>query len=109
MGMLSHALKQVCSVQHSHINKYGDIVLDSIESLPCRFRYIDEVQRFTNREGITSDAMLWLEPTANVTEGTVIYIDGMYFRIQRITKARKLSGSTVHFLKCMLEAYYQVS
>lgn len=109
MGMITHILTQTCGVQHSHVDEFGDIVLDSIESLACRFRYIQAVERQANREGLTSDAMLWLEPGANVEEGDVVYFEGEYFRIQQVTKARKMAGSTVQFLKCLLESYYQVS
>lgn len=103
--MLSHTLEQTASLIVTTTNKYGDQVLTSSSQINCRFRWITEVQRASNREEIRSDALLWTEPDEPIGEGTIIKVDDNYFRVRRVTKARRLRGDQVYFLKCLLDKY----
>ena len=108
MGILTHWLTQTCEILSFSTNKYGEEVFTSYMTVPCRFRYADSLNKQPGKEAISAVDNLWLEPNAPVEEGTVIYVDGHYYRIENITKARRMP-STVVFLKCVLERHYDVS
>lgn len=103
--MLSHAFEQSASIVKTTVNKYGDQVLASTKSINCRFRWITELQNPGNREEISSDALLWTSPDQPITEGAIIFVDNTYFRVRKVTKARKLRGGKIEFLKCLLNKY----
>jgi hypothetical protein len=100
MSMISHILLQDAKLITTETDKHGDQVLVATADVSCRFRYITELDRSANREGLVgADAIIWFEPTENVAEGSIVLVDGLYWRIDRIIKARRMSGSTVEFLK----------
>ena len=105
--MLGHALEQSCDILETTRDKYGDEVQQSVKTTNCRFRWITELERPGNREEIRSDAMLWLSPNEPVSEGSVIKFESDYFRVRKVTEARRLRGNTVYFLKCLLDKYAQ--
>jgi hypothetical protein len=49
--------------------------------------------------------MVWFEPDVDVSEGTIFKADGVYWRIDRLTKARRLVGSQVMFLKALVNRH----
>lgn len=104
MGILTHALKQECQIITTSKDVYGTLKEDSATTVPCKFRHIVGVQQVgLNREDIDADALLWLEPDVDVREGSIIKFENEYYRIERFVKARRLSETDVHFLKCELQ------
>jgi hypothetical protein len=106
--MLDHAMVQTCELVEMSVDKFGDLVAQSISNEPCKFRFINSLTAADHRESIQSDAMVWFKPTAAVEEGKVFRIDGEFYRITRLTKARRLANSTVLFLKGLCEKYHSV-
>lgn len=105
MGMLTHILAQSCDIVTITRNKYGDEVFASAATIACRFREITQFDRLGNRQELNSDAMLWVEPSADVEHGTIIRFDGEYYQVEEIVKARRLAGNAVYFKKCLLQKY----
>jgi hypothetical protein len=103
--MIGHTLEQSCTILETTQDKYGDEVQQSVKVANCRFRWITELENPSNREEIRSDALLWLSPDEPVSEGSIILFGSDYFRVRRITQARRLRGETVYFLKCLLDKY----
>jgi hypothetical protein len=103
--MITHTLEQTCDILDSTRNRYGDISLENSQTVACRFRWITELDKNTNREDISAEALLWLKPDAPVEEGTVIRFGDSNFRIRRVTEARRLRGNKVYFKKCLLDKY----
>lgn len=103
--MLAHTFEQTASLITTSINKYGDQVLVSTKDIQCRFRWITELQNPGNREELSSDALLWADSDQSIAEGTIIKVDDTYFRVNRVTKARRLRGDQVYFIKCLLDKY----
>lgn len=103
--MLDHAMEQTAYVIETTFNDDGDQVMSSSEEIVCRFRWITDLERPTNREEIRSDALLWTKPDENIAEGTIIKFGDDYFRVKRVTEARRLRGNQVFFLKCLLDKY----
>lgn len=101
--MLSHTFEQTAQIITTTRNDDGDRLQTASKSIKCRFRWITELDRVSNREEIRSDALLWTDPDQPISEGTIIKADDNYFRVRRVTKARRLRGGKVHFLKYMLE------
>lgn len=90
-------------------NAYGDYVASGTTALKCHFRYITEQVTSTNNETIQSDAMAWFEPDSGVNRGDIIKFDGEHFRVERVTRARKLRDKNVHFIKVELLKYGVIS
>jgi hypothetical protein len=106
MGIISHTLQQLATIIQTRANAYGDQIFTSSGEYPCRFRYVTELDRNVNREGLeTADAIIWFESTAPIKEGTIVSVDGYYWRVDRLIKARKLSGNTVEFLKALVKRH----
>lgn len=103
--MLNHALEQDCYIVSTTYNDDGDLVYTDKEAIKCRFRWITDLDNVTNREEIRSDAMLWVKPSENVSEGTIIKFKDDYFRVSQITEARRLRGDQIYFFKCLLDKY----
>lgn len=97
---------QTCEIFPVTINKFGEDVLGSSIAYPCKFRYIDALDKQSNREGIQSDAMAWFETTTTVVEGSIFRVDGEVYRVQKIIKARRLNSNNILFIKTYLERYY---
>lgn len=106
MSLLTHILQQDAQIITTSQDGYADQVPESGESVKCRFRYITELDKQSHMEGIdANDAIIWFEPTANIQEGTIVYVESTYWRIDRLIKARKMSGSTVQFLKAFVNKH----
>lgn len=87
---------------------YGSFVASTTTILKCHVRYIIN-QISDNNEVIQSDLMVWFEPDSGVVLKDIVKIDGEHYRIERITKARRLRDTTVQFLKCDLLKYGVIS
>jgi hypothetical protein len=107
MGIISHILNQGATTLVTIRNKYGDQDYSSGISESCRFREITALDKANGRESIKADALLWLEPTSTVVEGSIVRVEGRFFRVNEIIKARKFNG-TVQFLKCLMEKYAEI-
>jgi len=107
MGIISHLLNQTTTALITIRNKYGDQDYSSGVNESCRFREITGLDKNSNREGIKADALLWLEPTSTVVEGSIVRVEGRFYRVNQIVKARKMNG-TVQFLKCLMEKYVEI-
>ena len=90
-------------------NAYGDFVAGSQMAIPCHFRYIASSVTSTISESIQSDAMAWFEPDSGIKEQDIVIIEDEGFRVERVTKARRLRNTTVLFLKCDLLKYGIIS
>ncbi len=90
-------------------NAYGDFIRSAETALKCHFRYITEQVTATNNETIQSDAMAWFEPDSGVERKDIIKFDDEYFRVERVTKARRLRNPRVLFIKCDLLKYGVIS
>ena len=108
MGMISHLLNQTCELVTTSHNKYGEQTYESSEEIACKFREITEVSKFSNREDIQADALLWVEPETDINRGSIVKVEDQYYRVERLTKARK-NTETVQFIKCLLEKHKEVS
>ena len=106
--MISHILKQTCEVLESVFDNFGAKVLSGTTTLPCRFREITQFDRLGNRDDINAIAMLWVEGDAPVSEQTVVRVNERTYVVSEIVLARKLSGNTVEFKKCLLEKYKDI-
>lgn len=106
MGIISHILNQDGKIVTTTKDKHGDQVKTSEASVKCKFRYITQVDKNVSREGLdSSDAIIWFEPTENVIEGSIIKVDDSYWRVDKLVKARRLSGNTVEFLKAFVKKH----
>lgn len=94
-------LNQEAVVYETETDKYGDQKSVSSQTLPCRFRYITNVDRNVQAESMGSEAMIWFEPTAEVAEATIVQIDNGYWRIDKLVKARRASNDVL-FLKAFV-------
>jgi hypothetical protein len=101
--VISHALTQTCTIIETSLNRFGDYVEQDGAQYRCRFRDITDISELPNNETTGSQAILWLDANAPVQRGTIVKIENEYFRIDRITKARKLTSSNVEFIKCLVE------
>lgn len=91
-------------------NKYGDYVTsDSETTLKCHFRYITDVTIGSNSEAYESDAMAWFEPDSGVEKEDLIRINDQYWRVEKVTEARRLRNPTVLFIKTELVKYRTIS
>lgn len=106
MGILTHALQQTWISVDFTLSFDGDQIGHVSGSLPCRFRYITQLERSGVAESIdTSDAFVWFEPDANIAEGSIGSVDGVYWRIHSLIKARRLVGSNIMFLKALVKRH----
>lgn len=101
--MLDHYFVQICYLVDVTRNAYGDRIQGTTTELPCRFREISTTRRETNREVVDADAMLWVGVDSGVANKSVVLFDGIYYQVERITKARRLGESEVQFIKCDLK------
>jgi len=90
-------------------NAYGDYFSSEETAVKCHFRYITEQVTSSNNEQIQSDAMAWFEPDSGVDRGTILKFEDEYFRVERVTKARKLRDPNVQFIKTELIKYRVIS
>lgn len=90
-------------------NAYGDFIASTSASYKCHIREINQVITTSNDETVQSDAMAWFEPDADIQEQDIIKFEDTHYRVERITKARRLRNPAVLFLKCDLLRYGQIS
>lgn len=89
-------------------NAYGDKIAGGETALKCHFREItSEVTQ--NNEQIDSDAMAWFEPDSGIEKGDVVKFEGTHYRVERVTKARRLRSKAVLFIKVELLKYGKIS
>lgn len=110
MGVLTHAIAQSCQIIEYEVDFHGDQVETSRRDTLCRFRYITQLNRSDYKESIDNiDALAWFEPTEDVSEGSILFVDNAYWRVDQLIKARRLVGSNVMFLKAFLRRHSQVT
>lgn len=102
--MLNIAYKQVQTR-----NEYGDYTSTSEVALPCHFRFITEQVSADTNEQIQSDAMAWFEPDSGIERKDILKIEGEFFRVERVIKARRLRETAVQFIKVELLKYGVIS
>lgn len=106
MSLIDHTLTQTGNIIPTTRDSHGDQIAGTPEGITCRFRYVTGVERLQNREALAGiDAIIWLRAEEEVEEGTILQVDGHYWRVDRLVKARKLSGSTVEFLKAYVQKH----
>lgn len=103
--MIAHTLQQTATLYTTSRDRYGDQVATASTTIKCRFRWITELDQLGNREELRSDALLWTSPTEAVKEGTILKFEDDFFRVKRVTQARRLIGNKVEFIKCLLEKH----
>lgn len=89
-------------------NKYGDYTSSGETALPCHFREIT-MRVDGNAEVTESDAMAWFEPDSGVVKNDILKFYGEHYKVERVTKARKLRDPTVQFIKVDLTKYGTIS
>lgn len=90
-------------------NAYGDFVASASIAIPCHFRYITEQVSASANEMIQSDAMAWFNPDSGIEKEDILRIDDEHFRVERVTKARRLRDPAVLFIKVSLLKYGVIS
>ena len=90
-------------------NAYGDYTATGETAITCHFRTINEQVTGSGNETVQSDAMIWTEPDSGLVRGDIIKFEGEHYRVERITKARRLRNPTVLFLKIELLKYGTIS
>lgn len=100
-SLLTHILDQTAVIITTTTDKYGDQKSEGTETVACRFRYITGVEKNINQEALNSEAMVWFEPTANIAESNIVLIEGSYWRIDKLIKARRFDKE-VQFLKAFV-------
>jgi len=104
--MLSHTYTQSAKIIVTSKDKYGDQKQTSQASINCRFRYITEVDKGVNREGMEAfDAIVWVAPETAIEEGTILQIEDKYWRVNRLVRARRMTDSTIQFLKAFVKRH----
>ena len=101
MTLITHILTQEAGIIDTTTNKYGDQKLVSASAVPCHFRYITGIEKNINAEGMNSEAMIWFEPDLDIAEASLVQIEGKYWRIDRLIKARRFSEDII-FLKAFV-------
>ena len=103
--MIQHILNQDASLVQTTQDKHGDQKQSSTEAISIRFRYITDVDKNVNREGMTSEAIIWCAPDTAIAEGSILLVEGVYWRVVRLVKARRMSGNEVQFLKAFVDRH----
>lgn len=109
MGHIDHLLKQTCELLDTGLDRYGAKTLEATNSYPCRFREITQFDRLGNRDDVNAIAMLWVAGDAPFVEQSIVKVNDRTYVVSEIVMARELSGNTVHFRKCLLEKYVDVT
>lgn len=103
--MIDGYLVQTCYLVGVSINDYGDREYTGLTSLKCRFREISTMKDEPHAEIRDADAMLWLQSGVSVNRGSIISYEGVYYKVERTTFARRLGETQVQFLKCDLKVF----
>jgi len=91
------------------LNGYGDFTEISRANLPCHFRNITSQVAGGGDETVESDALAWFEAGSGVVRNDILIIDGEGWRVERLTKARRLRDNSVQFIKTELLRYGVIS
>jgi hypothetical protein len=102
--IITHLLNQRATIYTQAIDKFGDHILTNPLEVSCRFRFITELDRQQNQELVGSTAMFWFEPDTEITDGSIIKGEDLYWRISKLTKARRVTEE-VDFLKVFVDKY----
>ena len=103
--MIDHILNQDAEIITTTTDRHGDQIEQSSTSVKCRFRYSTIMEKNLQREGLDStDATIWLSPDTEVSEGTIIKVDGVYWRVDRLIKARKMDAD-IQFYKAFVNRH----
>ncbi|MDV7402861.1 hypothetical protein RZS08_66170, partial [Arthrospira platensis SPKY1] len=60
-------------------------------------------------ETTQSDAMAWFNPDADVMEQDLLEIDGGFYRVEKVIRARRLRSNAIQFIKCWLLKHNGIS
>lgn len=105
-GMIDHVLTQTGYLIPTTRNAHGDQIAGTPIVVIGKFRYVTGIERGQNIEALDGiDAIIWLSSDVNAGEGSILQFDDKYWRIDRLTKARKISGDTVEFLKAYVKKH----
>lgn len=102
--MIDHLRNQTAYIITSTTDRHGDQTETSRKATKVRFRYITDVDKGINSEGLRSDAIIWFDKDEDVSEGTLVEVDDAMWRIERLIKARKMTEE-VQFLKAFVERH----
>lgn len=106
MSLIDHILQQPAKIIETVTDVHGDQVKVSEVSTLCRFRWITEVGANAFGESADAfDAIIWFFPSTTITEGTIVFVDDVYWRVNRLIKARRLKGMTVVFQKAFVKRH----
>jgi predicted nuclease of restriction endonuclease-like RecB superfamily len=89
-------------------NAYGDYISTVEVAHACHFREITNILTEAN-EAIQSDAMAWFEPDSGIEKLDIVKINGTHYRVEKVTKARRLRNPNVLFIKTELLKYGVIS
>jgi hypothetical protein len=104
--MINHLLVQAGRLVKTVQDIYGDQVVSSSTEIRLKFRELTEIDRGTNIESIdTADAIVWVDASQEVAEGGLIAIEGKYYRIEKIVKARNFQSPNIRFKKLFVKKY----
>ena len=105
-GMIDHILTQDGFDVPVTVDSHGDQIEGSPVAMKCKFRYVTGTEKGVNKEALIGiDAIIWRDADASIQEGSIMKIDDKFWRVERLVKARKLSGDTVEFLKAYVQKY----
>lgn len=106
MSLINHVLQQDAIVFETEDNIYGTQIVKSAYNEKVRFRYITEIDKANNIEGMMSpEAMIWFGADTHAKESSIVRVDGRDWRVNQLIKARRLKGSTVFFYKGLVTAH----
>jgi len=98
--MLTQHLVDECELVETTRNDFGDEILESVETLACRWRNITLLRRGSHMDGSDADSLVHFEPDAPVFRGAILKYQGEYYQVDDITYAKKLGSTEVQFIKC---------
>lgn len=108
---LDNKLVQTAYLITATRNKYGDIEFGAQTELACLYRDISLLDiNVVNREEVDVDGIFWFKADSGVEQGSVILFEGVYYRVERIVKARRrVADNSLQFIKCEVLRQRQVS
>lgn len=101
--MLESYFVDECQKVETTRDDFGQEITGVTTTLACRWRDITKIRRGANMDTSDADALIHFAPGTDVQRGTILLFDGDYYKVERITKAKRLGESTAQFIKC--EAY----
>lgn len=95
-------------VEYTH-NNFGEKVESSSAERKIWFREITNIDRQNKMEVATSDAMFRDTGDSGWAENDILKVDTQYYRITKITYAKKLGSTKVEFVKGLLQKQEPIS